>query len=64
MPSPWKWWIVILTDEDWYIIYSGYEIVKARSRTEAELKAKARRGPCHLDVEDVFGPFDERPKEA
>lgn len=66
MASAWKWYIVILCSEDYYILYDGAEIVKARTAKEAERKALANQGNRDqwLFVTDTFGPFAEKPGEA
>jgi len=63
MANAWKWYIVILCSEDWYIIFENVVIVKARSAGEAEQKAKEGTHD-HVFVESTFGPFTKEPKEA
>jgi hypothetical protein len=52
----WKQWIVILCSEDWYTLYEGYTIVKARTQAEAAKKGLKGRS-SHIFVQDVIGPL-------
>jgi hypothetical protein len=58
----WKWYIVILCTEDWYILYNRHEIVKARTVNEAGRKARKGQDHSYEFVISVFGPFDEKPQ--
>ena len=54
----WNWYIVIVISVDYYTYYEGYDIVKARSYAEAARKTKTK---SHQVVEEILGPFSERP---
>jgi len=59
-----KWYLVILTAEDYYTLYEDTKVVKAKSAAQAEKKALAAheyKGDW-IRAEEVFGPFDKKPK--
>lgn len=62
----WKWYIVVLCSEDYYILYDDAVVIKARTAKEAKRKALANQGmrAKYLFVTDTFGPFDEEPTRA
>ena len=63
MANSYKWWICILCVQDYGLPYAGFIRVKARSSKEAISKAQATGPKCRY-VEDVLGPFNERPAWA
>ena len=60
MANSYKWWICILCVRDYGLPYAGFRRVKARSSKEAISKVLAK-GSHNNYVEDILGPFDEKP---
>lgn len=59
----WAYYIVIIGDRDWYVVYAGYQIVKAQSVSQAvDLALRKASGRPEACV--VFGPFEEKPQAA
>lgn len=60
MGNAWKWWIVVVASEDWYVHLNRCAVVKARSPKEAERRAAMDEWQFSGGT---FGPFAEKPED-
>ena len=64
--SSWKWWVVVVGQRDYYIMFDTVLAVKARTSGEAEKKALDKhikqRGHSWFEICATIGPLDTEPQ--